>query len=131
MTEAIAAGRDALDTVQQAAFIQEYRTILQGGLADNPLRTAADGVKRRGRVKQTKTRNLWDRLDQHQDAVLRFMTDFRVPYTNSQAEQDVRMMKVHQKISGAFWSMTGAEVFARIRGAGRPSLFGVESATSV
>ena len=45
-----------------------------------------------------------------------FMTDFRVPYTNNQAEQDVQMMKVPQKISGAFRSMTGEEVFARIRG---------------
>ncbi|MCL4494899.1 MAG: IS66 family transposase [Firmicutes bacterium] len=116
VAEAVAAGRDGLDTVQQATFIQEYRTILERGLAENPLRTAPDGVKRRGRVKQTKTRNLLDRLDQHQDAVLRFMTDFRVPYTNNQAEQDVRMMKVHQKISGTFRSMTGAKVFARIRG---------------
>ena len=66
-------------------------------------------------MKPTKTRNLPDRLNHHQDAVWRFMYDFRGPYPNNQAEPDIRTIKVHQKVSGTFRSATGAATFARIR----------------
>ena len=48
--------------------------------------------------------------------VLRFLHDPAVPFTNNDAERDLRMMKCKQKISGGFRSTQGAEQFARIRG---------------
>ena len=94
---------------------KKYRRILADAEEENPL-SARRGESKRGRIAQTKTRNLIDRMSYHENDILRFMTDTDVPFTNNQAERDIRMAKVQQKISGSFRSWDGASYFCRIRG---------------
>jgi len=70
---------------------------------------------KRGRTAKSKSRNLLERLQNFESDVLRFLDDPLVPFTNNQAENDLRMIKVQQKVSGCFRSMDGAETFCRIR----------------
>jgi transposase len=58
---------------------------------------------------------LLDRLDKQREQVLRFLTDLRVPSHNNQAERDLRMVKLQQKISGCWRSEDGAKTFFSIR----------------
>ncbi len=95
-------------------FERQYDRVLALALRHNPRQRGSP--HRRGRKKQTKTRNLIERLRTYRAAVLAFMYDFRVPFTNNQAERDLRMAKVKQKISGTFRSPRGADIFCRIRG---------------
>ncbi len=71
---------------------------------------------RRGRPKATKGRNLLKRLDKYQDAVLAFAFHKEVPFTNNQAERDLRPAKTKQKVAGCFRTLNGAKRFARIFG---------------
>jgi transposase len=99
---------------QRQAFIVRYEALLAFGLAANP--PPARGPRRRGRIKQTPARNLLGRLWLGQDQVLAFLDDLTIPFDNNQAERDLRMLKVQQKVSGSFRSESGAAAFARIRG---------------
>jgi transposase len=54
-------------------------------------------------------------LDAHRDEVLRCLDDLRVPFTNNQAERDLRMVTLQQKISGCWRTLTGAEAFLAVR----------------
>lgn len=68
------------------------------------------------RPKRSKGRNLLDRLILHQDAVLAFAFEPSVPFTNNQAERDLRGVKVKQRVSGCFRTQSGASMYARIAG---------------
>ena len=81
--------------------------------AQPPLRPPQKG--RRGRKKRRPGHNLALRLRDRKQDVLRFVSDPGVPFTNNQAEQDLRMMKLRMKISGGFRSEQGAQDFATLR----------------
>jgi len=69
----------------------------------------------RGRPPRRTGHNLLLRLRDRKADVLRFTADFDVPFTNNQAERDIRMMKLRMKISGGFRTVVGAEIFAAMR----------------
>ena len=107
-----------LNLNEAIAFVQRYKQLLETGFAEEERLSpqAFKTSKKRGCVKQSKGKNLLDRLFKHMDEYLRFLYDFRVPFDNNLAERDIRMVKVQQKISGTFRVKQGAEIFCRIRG---------------
>lgn len=90
-----------------------YDEILRRGQSELPAPRKTPG--KRGRAKNAKSANLHMRLGKHRESVLRFLRDPAVPFTNNQAERDLRMVKLRQKISGCERTPMGAHIFARIR----------------
>jgi transposase len=106
-------GAAQLSVSEQADWIAQYHELLAQGYAAQPPPLPTRG--RRGRPKQSPAKNLLDALLGQAARVLAFLTDLRVPFTNNQAERDLRMIKVQQKISGTFRSEEGATAFCRLR----------------
>lgn len=93
----------------------KYRKLIEKAQIDCPPPDESQRRGKRGRLKRSKARNLLERLRDYEHDILRFMTAKTVPFTNNQGENDIRMTKVQQKISGCFRSMEGARIFCRIR----------------
>src|SRR5262249_17494668 len=113
--QARARGEQQLSQTERDAFVVRYDELMAQGLAANPLPERPPGRKK-GRRKQSPPRNLLERLWMGPEAVLAFLDDLTIPFDNNQAEQDLRMLKVQQKIAGSFRAESGSEAFARIRG---------------
>ena len=103
-------------------FERRYDAIVAGGLAFHEKQTplaryvAKRGGKTRGPAPRRTGHNLLLRFLTRRADTLRFLHDPAVPFSNNQAERDVRMMKLRMKISGGFRSQVGADDFAIIRG---------------
>jgi transposase len=114
-----AAFQHELEVPVLAPLLRRYDDLLTEGYLANPPpaapRKSEQGKRTPGRPKQSPARNLLDRLSQGKWAVLRFLLDFAVPFDNNQAERDLRMIKVQQKVSGCFRTEVGVAMFCRIR----------------
>ena len=98
-----------------ALIERRYDAIIAAGTAFHEAQPPLGKPGKRGRQPRRVGHNLLLRLLTRKQDVLRFLTDPTVPFTNNLAEQDGRMMKVQQKVSGGFRSEHGAEDFATIR----------------
>lgn len=110
--DAKARGHTRLGDEELTSLWSGYRQILDAAATQSPARAHP---RTGGRAAQTEPRRLLNRLDAYRHDVLRFATDFAVPFDNNQAERDIRMVKLRQKVSGCLRSASGAEHFTAIR----------------
>ena len=98
-----------------ARIARGYDRLLVEALAFHESQPPLPSPGRRGTPRRRKGHNLALRLHERRDETLRFLTDPQVPFTNNEAERDLRMMKLRQKISGGFRPRSGADDFAILR----------------
>jgi len=108
-----AAGVQRVDDQARARLHARYQRLLADGQAAKPPPPASG--RRRGRAPRSPAARLLARLDAHRGEVLRLLDDTRVPFDNNQAERDLRMVKLQQKISGCWRTPAGAEAFLALR----------------
>jgi transposase len=108
-------GATCVPRMERDEWVTRYFEILVSGYAAQPPPVEAAASQRRGRQKQSAAKHLLDALLRRADQVLVFLDDLSLPFTNNQAERDLRMVKVQQKIAGTFRSDVGATAFCRIR----------------
>jgi transposase len=108
-----AAGACRVDDTVRARLHARYQRLLADGQAANPPPPTIG--RRQGCARRSPAGRLLLRLDTHRDEVLRTLDDTRVPFDNNQAERDLRMVKLQQKISGCWRTLAGAETFLILR----------------
>lgn len=91
---------------------QRYDAILEEAIQQNPI---SEQTGKRGKKKKGKIRALIDRLLTHKGEVCRFANNPLVPFTNNQAERDLRMVKMKNKVIGTFRSEQGAKDFLTLK----------------
>ena len=104
-----------LDFEEIKALEDRFDAIIIKGIEENPSSLNPEKQGKRGRNPKTKARNLLDRFIEYKEQILGFLKNLEVPFENNQAERDIRMMKLQQKISGTFRTTQGAQAFCRIR----------------
>ena len=107
-----AAGWARVDEATRVRLHVRYERLLTDGHTANP---PPRRLRRGRRPRRSPAARLLARLDTHRDQVLRFLDDLRVPFDNNQAERDLRMVKLQQKISGCWRTLAGAEAFLTVR----------------
>ena len=105
----------ALDAQESQKYRLKYRALIKQAEIECPEPRRPNKKGKRGRIKRSKSRNLLKRLKDYEQDTLRFMDNEHVPFSNNLGENDIRMTKVQQKISGCFRSMDGAQIFCRVR----------------
>jgi len=106
--------KGALDLGTYYGYKKRYFDLLRQGLECYPPSCYPSPAGRKR--KRGKMRSLMLRLIRYHEAVWAFARHAEVPFTNNQAERDIRMAKLKQKINSGFRTEHGARVFARIRG---------------
>ncbi len=115
MNQAVDDAGGQLGSVESNKYRYKYRAILKKAEFECPPPDETQRKGKRGRMKRSKARNLLERLRGFENDVLRFLDNSMVPFTNNLGENDIRMTKVQQKISGCFRSVDGAKIFCRVR----------------
>lgn len=105
--------KEGLEFQEIRSIEKKYLEIIEDGKNECPAGVNPEGKRRK--IKNTKSRNLLNRMDRYRDSVLLFLNHPEIPFTNNQGERDFRMSKVQQKISGCFRTWEGFEQFCRIR----------------
>lgn len=108
-------GNTSLAPARLADYRRRAEALVAQGQRDNPAQARNPALDPRGKTKQSFAYNLLARLQRYATEVWRFIADHRVPFDNNQAERDIRMPKLKQKISGGFRVMHGLQAFCTIR----------------
>ena len=107
-----ALGMTAFSTEEWNGFSVRYDTLIRQGFCENPIPEKVKG--KRGRPGKGKIVCLLERFRDYKEDILRFATDWKVPFTNNEAERSIRFSKVKQKVSGCFRTEDGAKEYMQI-----------------